>query len=168
MATGNIRADSGFARPCPRAKPRARTRARHPPRAATCARAPCPQARLARGHACVPASRSTRRAAIRGKGRGRWPAGASDEEGRRSDEGVRRGRRLAAGRGTEGERRGGSSSSGGRTAVAPARGSTSWARPALVTQAAMEGDLLRSPPMLHARESSIGEWKALEMENAVV
>jgi len=38
----------------------------------------------------------------------------------------------------------------------------------LVTRAAMEGELLRSPPILHASESSIGEWKALEMENAVV
>jgi hypothetical protein len=32
----------------------------------------------------------------------------------------------------------------------------------------MEGGLLRSPPILHASESPIGEWKALEMENAVV
>jgi hypothetical protein len=32
----------------------------------------------------------------------------------------------------------------------------------------MEDDLLRSPLILHARESPIGEWKALEMENAVV
>jgi len=35
-------------------------------------------------------------------------------------------------------------------------------------EVAMEGDLLRSPPMLHARESPIGEWKALKMENPVV
>jgi hypothetical protein len=32
----------------------------------------------------------------------------------------------------------------------------------------MEGELLRSPPILHASGSAIGEWKALEMENAVV
>ena len=44
MATGNICVDSGFACPCPRAKSCARTRARHPPRAATCARARYPRA----------------------------------------------------------------------------------------------------------------------------
>ena len=73
-----------------------------------------------------------------------------------------------AGQGIEGEQRGGSSSSSGRAAVAPTRGSMSWACLALVTWAAMEGDLLRSPLMLHARESPIGEWKALKMENPVV
>jgi len=35
-------------------------------------------------------------------------------------------------------------------------------------EVAMEGDLLRSPPIFHASESPIGEWKALKMENAVV
>jgi hypothetical protein len=32
----------------------------------------------------------------------------------------------------------------------------------------MKGGLLRSPLILHASENPIGEWKALEMENAVV
>jgi hypothetical protein len=55
MATGKIRADSGFARPCPRPKSCARARARHPQRAATYARACYPRARLARRHARTPA-----------------------------------------------------------------------------------------------------------------
>ena len=50
MATGNIRADSGFARPRPREKSHARTHARHSPRAATCVRA------RARGHRFMPIS----------------------------------------------------------------------------------------------------------------
>ena len=36
------------------------------------------------------------------------------------------------------------------------------------TEVAMDGNLLQPPPILHASESPIGEWKALEMENAVV
>ena len=63
---------------------------------------------------------------------------------------------------TEGERRGVSPSSGGRPPRLLLEEST------LVTRATMEVELLRSPPILHASESSIGEWKALEMENAVV
>jgi hypothetical protein len=37
----------------------------------------------------------------------------------------------------------------------------------VTAEAAIEDDL-RSPPILHASKSPIGEWKALEMENAVV
>jgi hypothetical protein len=33
---------------------------------------------------------------------------------------------------------------------------------------AMEGDLVRSPRILHASKSSIEEWKSLKMKNAVV
>ena len=65
MASGNISADSGFARPRPRAKSCALTRARHPPQTATCAYARYPRARLARGHARVPAR----------WGRQWWPTG---------------------------------------------------------------------------------------------
>ena len=50
MATGNIRMDSGFARPRPREKSHARTRACHPPWATTYARA------RAHGHRLMPVS----------------------------------------------------------------------------------------------------------------
>jgi len=60
MVTGKMPADTGAACPRPRPKFRARTRARHPPRAASHARACYPRACLARGHARVPA-RSRRR-----------------------------------------------------------------------------------------------------------
>jgi hypothetical protein len=82
-----------------------------------------------------------------------------------------------------------SSSSGGHAAVAPARGSRrldgrmacqagqvhelgapspSDTGGVETVEAVAEGDLLRSPPILHASKSPIGEWKALEMENAVL
>ena len=82
MATGKIRADSGFARPRPRTKSHARTRTRHPPRAQTSARARYPRARLARGYARIPAKR--------------WrTAGRDPDGGRRCGEG-RLGRRRAS------------------------------------------------------------------------
>jgi hypothetical protein len=84
----------------------------------------------------------------------------SDEEGSRPE----RSTRTACGA-TRVSEEDGSPSSDGRTAMAPARGSR---RQSSVVLFPMEGDLLRSPPILHASESSIGEWKALEMENAVV
>jgi len=55
MTMGNIRVDSGFTRPRPREKSYARTAAHHPQRAATCGHTRYQWARLARGHARVPA-----------------------------------------------------------------------------------------------------------------
>jgi hypothetical protein len=81
MATDNIRADSGLAHPRPRAKSHARTRTRHLPRAATCARARHPRARLARGHARVPAAGQQQW----------WPAGGKRRGGQ-----LRRAKRKVA------------------------------------------------------------------------
>jgi hypothetical protein len=51
MATGKMPADISAACPHSRAKSHARARARHPPRAPTCARARYPRACVARGRA---------------------------------------------------------------------------------------------------------------------
>jgi len=51
MATGKIRAGIEITNPHPRQYICARARARHPPRAALCARARYPRACFARGHA---------------------------------------------------------------------------------------------------------------------
>ncbi|KAG0513221.1 hypothetical protein BDA96_10G083300 [Sorghum bicolor] len=84
MATGKIRADSGFARPRPRAESHARTRTRHPPRAPTYARARYPRARIARGYARIPA-------------RQRRTAGGDDNDGRRGGDGGLGQRRASMG-----------------------------------------------------------------------
>ena len=51
--------------------------------------------------------------------------------------------------------------------AAPARVARCY-RPAETAEVAMKANLLRSPLILHTSDSSIGEWKALAMENAMV